>query len=257
MNLVRAELLKLRTTSTWWILSLVALTFWGLSMWMASTTSADSGISTADDRASLVTVGQYGGLLVMLLLGAIVVTNEYSHQTATITLLTTPRRPVVVAAKLGAAVIAGVAFWLLTTVLTAIGIATVTDVDAAALLSDPVAWRAVGLNAVFYVIWAVLGVGAGLLMRSQVAAAVVLTVTYIGLGPALGILTMTASGWLASALEHAVALNPIDNLVLIAADSVSGGTDRGIAAIVLAGYAVLAAVTASAGTLIMKRRDIS
>ena len=39
MNLVRAELLKIRSTSTWWIFGLIALPLWALTLlvnWVSS-----------------------------------------------------------------------------------------------------------------------------------------------------------------------------------------------------------------------------
>ena len=69
----------------------------------------------ATTAAQIYTSGQFFGLLFVMLLGAILMTNEYYHQTATATFLTTPQRTKVILAKLGTAVLAAGFFWVLTT----------------------------------------------------------------------------------------------------------------------------------------------
>ena len=54
------------------------------------------------EAASLYTSGQYVGLLVILILGILIATNEFSQQTATATFLATPKRERVVLSKIGA-----------------------------------------------------------------------------------------------------------------------------------------------------------
>src|SRR5262249_44834186 len=68
--------------------------------------------------AYLVTSGQYFGLLFVLLIGIITVTNEFHHQTATTTFLATPHRTAVIVAKTVAAAIFGAVLWFVTTLLT-------------------------------------------------------------------------------------------------------------------------------------------
>jgi ABC-2 type transport system permease protein len=112
MRLIGAELLKIRTTSTWWIFSLILLPLWALAvLYNWGTANITRGIDTTDadvpaDQAELVRVtgeavnvaatlytsGQFLGVLLVMLLGAIIVTNEFFHLTATTTFLTTPHR---------------------------------------------------------------------------------------------------------------------------------------------------------------------
>ncbi len=117
MNLVRAELTKIRTTSTWWIFTLIMLPLWALAVlynWGTANvmTQTDPGADVPADQAELVRVageainvattlytsGQFFGVLLVMLLGAILVTNEFFHQTATTTFLVTPHRERVVLA---------------------------------------------------------------------------------------------------------------------------------------------------------------
>ena len=131
MSLVNAELRKIRTTATWWIFGLVMLPLWALALlvnWGTSnlTTNADQTGLNADQAeqvkvageavnvaANLYTSGQFFGVLIVMVLGAIVVTNEFFHQTATTTFLTTPRRESVLVAKLIASALLGLVFWVL------------------------------------------------------------------------------------------------------------------------------------------------
>jgi ABC-type transport system involved in multi-copper enzyme maturation permease subunit len=277
MNLVRAELLKIRTTSLWWILALVNLPLWGLSLWINyfSTVSAlafnaadaegvppgavaqiETAQQTANVVANLYTTGQFLGVLLVMLLGAIVVTNEFFHQTATTTFLTSPRRTEVVLAKLSASVLLGGAFWLVTTILNLIvGPMILSSLDTPSMLGDAVVWRAIGLNGLAYVIWAVLGVGAGVLIRSQIAATITLTMLYLGGFIAqliiYGILSKQLGAW----FDNIQVLVPTNaSQLIISGTELPGAPDRWVGAVVLIGYAL---VTGVLGTLIMKRRDVS
>ncbi len=103
MNLVRSELLKIRTTSTWWWLALgaflsIALAF-AFNAWYAVTVLGGDGAefgaspeqsTPAAQAANIYTSGQYLGLMFVMLIGILMVTNEFFHQTATTTFLTTP-----------------------------------------------------------------------------------------------------------------------------------------------------------------------
>ncbi len=138
MNLVRSELLKIRTTNTWWLFGLGALVTLALAFLINTVNAhyslhppagATDGlppeqaeqVAAASDivyqAANLYTSGQFFGLLFVMLLGIILVTNEFYHQTATTTFLTTPRRSTVILAKLGTATLFGAGLWLLTTAL--------------------------------------------------------------------------------------------------------------------------------------------
>ncbi|MDG4841395.1 ABC transporter permease, partial [Micromonospora sp. WMMD967] len=113
MNLVRSELLKIRTTNTWWIFALISLPLWALTLlinWLQADTLTNGNLgevpadqadtlaaaSSADALSSnLFTTGQFFGLLIVMLLGIIVVTSEFFHQTVTTTFLTNPHRTAV------------------------------------------------------------------------------------------------------------------------------------------------------------------
>ena len=102
MRLVKAELRKIRTTNLWWILLLAVVAFTALAFFFNAVQAHDmlagpapvyEGMSPEDNEqlqatwkaqanheaiaAGLYTSGQYFGLLFTMVLGILLVTNEY------------------------------------------------------------------------------------------------------------------------------------------------------------------------------------
>src|SRR5215475_2092712 len=137
-RLVRAEVMKIRTTRAWWLFvggfaalaTLAALFGWAshhAELYPPSdlTNEAAALAQAAADRtpagaaamaASMMTSGQALLVLVTLLLGVHLVTSEYAARTMTSTFLVTPRRGQVIAAKLASAVAFGAGCWAIATV---------------------------------------------------------------------------------------------------------------------------------------------
>lgn len=274
MSLVNAELLKIRTTSTWWIFGIILLPLWALSLlanWGTAnlTSQADQTDLSAQQAeqvrvaseavnvaANLYTSGQFFGVLIVMLLGAIVVTNEFFHQTATTTFLVTPRRESVVLAKLVASAVLGVAFWLITTVGNLIAAPFILrSMDVGSQLGEGAIWRAIGLNALAFILWAVLGVGFGVLIRSQIAATVTLALVYVvgtfGASLIFTLLATKVADWFS---KVQVLVPTTASALMISGTELPGNPPRWVGAVVLIGYAAVAGVL---GTVIMKRRDIS
>jgi ABC-2 type transport system permease protein len=274
MNLVRAELTKVLTTSLWWIFGLIMLPLWAASVginWLTSSVTAatpDSGLSPeqleqvqAARRAvnvatNLYTSGQYLGVLLVLLLGAILVTSEYFHLTATTTFLVTPRRERVIVAKLVVGVLIGLAFWAVTTVGNLIVVPFVLrHLTVGAQLGEPAVWRAIGLNALAYAVWAILGVGVGVLIRSQLAATLTLAGTYLIGTSGLGLVFTLLANKIADWINNLQVLIPtVASQLMISGTELPGNPPRWVGAAVLLGYAVVSGLL---GTAITRRRDIS
>ncbi|WP_346538405.1 ABC transporter permease subunit [Micromonospora sp. DPT] len=277
MNLVRAELLKIRTTNTWWLFGLGALVTLALAFLVNALNAnlslsgpqdveglpreqAEQVLASADEvyqAANLFTSGQYFGLLFVLLLGIIVVTNEFYHQTATTTFLTTPHRTVVVTAKLVAAALIGAFFWLVTTVLTVP--ATLIFFAAKgwdAHLGDWDITRAILLNLLAYVLWGVFGVGFGVLIRSQIGATITAVVLYLVGTTAANLVFFLLQQWLEQdwISKLAVSVPSTASSLMISGTELPGSPPQWVGAVVLIAYAV---VTSAAGSLIMRRRDIA
>ncbi|MFC4147100.1 ABC transporter permease [Micromonospora mangrovi] len=273
MNLVRSELLKIRTTSTWWIFGLITLPLWGVAMllnWLgAATATGANGDVPADQAdqiqaaasadslaANVYTNGQFLGLMIVMLLGIVVVTSEFFHQTVTTTFLTAPHRTAVMLAKLAAAGVLALLFWLVTTLLNlVVGPLVLHAVDVGPQLGSGAVWRAIGLNALAYLLWSVLGVGLGVLIRSQIGATVTGILLYlggtIGAGIALSLLAAKFGDWI-NKLQLLVP--SLASGLMVSGADIPGQPPRWAGAAVLIGYAVVAGAI---GVLTIRRRDIS
>jgi hypothetical protein len=274
MRLVNAELFKIRTTALWWIMGIILLPLYAASLgfnWLTSyaylSGQADGGGADAQAQidaaaqpiniaTNLYTTGQYMGVLIVLLLCAIIVTSEFFHLTATTTFLVTPRREAVIIAKLGAGVIVGLAVWAVTTLLDLILVPIILDaLNLPVQLGEPAVWRAIGLNALAFGLWAVLGVGLGVLIRSQLAATLTLAIVYtVGAAVIGGIFQLLASQVAEWIGKLQVLVPTTASQLMLAGTELPGNPPRWVGAVVLIGYAVIAGVV---GTLITKRRDIS
>jgi len=274
MRLLNAELFKLRTTAIWWIMGIILIPLYAASIgfnWLSSyaltTGQADGGNANAQAQVDAVsqpiniatnmyTTGQYMGVLIVLLLTAIIVTSEFFHLTATTTFLVTPRREAVILAKVGAGMIVGVVVWVLTTVLNLILVPIIMDaLNLPVQLGEPAVWRAIGLNLLAFVLWAVLGVGLGVLIRSQLAATLILAIVYtIGaavVGLIFSLLTQYVAEWIG---KLQVLVPTTASELMLSGTDLPGNPPRWVGAVVLIGYAIVAGVV---GTMITKRRDIS
>lgn len=242
IRLIGAELLKLRTTRTFWALAGAAAAL--VLLILVLTLSLDDQLDAEQDVTDLLsTVGLTG--LLTLVLGVVVGAGEYRHGTIASTLLVTPNRLRAVAAQViacglgGLAIAAGVAALVLV-----IGLPWLSAKD----VPIPPAGDIVGdlLGGILYAgLAATLGTALGALLRNQVAAVVTILVLIFVLEPTV------------SALLEGVA--PFTLTGLGAALSGASGDDGsdllapGVAALVWAGYASLLAVLAAIRTA---HRDI-
>lgn len=198
MRLVRAEIMKIRTTNTWWLFGIGIIVVTALALTsngfehhfdlypqlsaMPTDERAQAIAQAAQSRthaglaaiaADMMTSGQFFGVLFSMLIGVLVVTNEFFHQTATATFMTNPHRTTVIMAKLAAAMSFGVLFWLISTVLdlgtTAIYLHTQ---HVSISLFDWIVIRSVLLNLLAFAMWAIFGLGLGTLVRSQIGAVI-------------------------------------------------------------------------------------
>ena len=272
MNLVRAELFKVRTTPLWWIMGIVLLPLYAASVlvnWARANAGAPQGgvpnsqseqieaaLQPINVATSLYTSGQYFGVLIVLLFSAIIVTSEFFHLTATATFLVTPRREAVILAKFGAAIIVALLVWVLTTLLNLALVPLIMDnLGLGSQLGEPAVWRAIGLNALAFLLWAVLGVGAGVLIRNQLAATLILGILYTVGTSVIGVIFFLLAENVARWIEKLQVLVPTTaSQLMISGTDLPGNPPRWVGAAVLIGYAI---VTGVLGTLIIKRRDIS
>jgi ABC-2 type transport system permease protein len=270
MNLVRAELFKVRTTALWWIMAIILLPLYLLSVgfnWLSANATGEGAPESQAEQieaslqpinvaTNLYTSGQYMGVLIVLLLSAIIVTSEFFHLTATTTFLVTPRREAVILAKFAAAMIVSLIVWAATTIGNLILVPFILDaLNHDVGLGEPAVWRAIGLNALAFVLWGVLGVGAGVLIRSQIAATLVLAILYTVGTQVIGIIFFLLTEYVAEWTENLQVLVPtVASQLMISGTELPGSPPRWVGALVLIGYAV---ATGALGTMLTKRRDVS
>jgi ABC-type transport system involved in multi-copper enzyme maturation permease subunit len=304
-RLVRGELLKVRTTNLWWILGICALVATALALLLNilvahfeiqeahnppnfrdvfapedNPTPEELAQVEADWRAehqlgalllrhaaNIFTSGQFFGLLIVLLFGTLLVTNEYFHQTATTTFLTSPRRTQVILSKVLAAVSVAAFVWLVTTLIDlGAGIIFFSTEGEANSLGVWSVQRAVLMNLPTYVLWALLGMGLGALIRNQIAATLVGAGLYLIGGQVAQLVFIAAyTFWIKEVwvIEAMVALPAVATSVMISPQRVEiWQTDAGAAiyapqwwvgALILIGYGVVATTL---GTLLIRRRDV-
>jgi ABC-2 type transport system permease protein len=251
-RLVRAEWTKLFTTRVWIGLLLGACVMVaGFSVLLTSFAGNPEAqlppVGTPQyEQVALATGSQV--VVLFLILGIIGMTQEYRHRTATPTFLTTPRRGRVVVAKLVGYAIAAAPFALLVLAVNVLVVSIHAGArgDAPELTGDNL--RVLAASGLALVIYAVIGVGLGALLRNQVGAIVGGLVYLFVIEPIIRSIPATAPAykWLpGGGLEALTATLEAENLTLL--EPWQGG-------LLLLGYGLVAAVL---GTFLAVRRDIT
>jgi ABC-2 type transport system permease protein len=280
LRLIRAEIMKGRTTSTWWlfligftVFTALALTINGVGhhyqlyppphvpgqavvvpdIGQPASASTPSAIA-----ASMLTSGQFLGVLFAMIAGILLMTNEFAHHTAAATFLTVPRRGMVVVAKLAAAACLGGLFWFAATFLSAV----VTPFylhsqHVSATLTGWIVLRSVLLNLLAFVMWAIFGLGLGTVVRSQVAAVVGGILIYLGSDAGVQLIihliyNVYHHGWLLGVPVIAPAV--ASNVMITPGRAFLHAPPQWAGLVVLAGYCLV--ITAS-GIRLTRSRDVT
>jgi len=182
INLVLAELLKFRTTRTFWGLAGSAL---GLVLLIVILTLAiDDHLNTEQDvRDLLSTAGIYG--LMTLILGVVAGAGEYRHGTIAWTLLVTPNRLRAVGGGVIACFLGGLAIGVVVaSCVTAVALPWLSAKDA--VLPPTGDLLKILLGGVLYAaLAAALGSAFGQLLRNQVAGVVIVLVLIFVVDPVI------------------------------------------------------------------------
>jgi ABC-2 type transport system permease protein len=168
---LRSELRKMRTTRTnvGLLLGLVALVLFGV---VAGSFGNDSELSSAENQRELVGNGAFAAVFAAMI-GVMAMTSEFRHGTIRATFVFTPARTLVVAAKVLASMLVGIAFGALGSGLAlGVGVAMIHGRGNDVLIDSGDVRRLLLGAAVMSALWAALGVGLGALARNQVFAIV-------------------------------------------------------------------------------------
>jgi ABC-2 type transport system permease protein len=246
-DLIAAELLKMRTTRTFWWVSLLAV---GLSVLVTVITLATSTTDNLDDARSLVSNMGIPGLF-MIILGVVGAAGEYRHGTITSTFLVAPDRRRVLAAKAGAYILGGLAVGIVSAILTLAISAPWLSAQGDSLGSLGLGTADLGLivagTLAYLAISGMLGVAVGALVTNQVTAVVAVFVILFVIDPVVAGLANAYGKFSLQGLGMRLSGN----------SSANAGYELfplGVAALVYLGYAVaVLAATAAIAT----RRDVA
>ncbi len=175
--LLRSEVRKVVTTRLWWgmLLGALALAALGVVAQIATNGLKNNPAAPLTDPATQrsVLASATGGYIFSVVVGIILITTEYRHFTSRPTFLLEPRRGRVIAAKLLVAAGVGLLYGV-----ACVGVAVAITVPWFAAKGIVLGWASNGLvvtmvgAAVAVAIFAVVGVGVGVLFRNQVTAVI-------------------------------------------------------------------------------------
>jgi ABC-2 type transport system permease protein len=182
-GLIRSEFRKLFSTQVWiWLLlgtaGLTALAVVGTILGDGASGNPTPRLVTPEGQRNLFSAGSAGAIFVCVL-GIIGITAEYRHLTVTPTYLVTPKRGQVVAAKLAVYGILGLGYAIVSQiVLIAMVVPWLNARGVDFSLTGNGIPRVLLAGLIVTVIYGILGVGTGALIRNQIAA-VTLTLAYL------------------------------------------------------------------------------
>ncbi|WP_438354445.1 ABC transporter permease [Microbacterium sp. CJ88] len=269
VNAARAESTKLFSTSIWWILAIVLAVYVAFTssalgfVLSASATGALGGRGPQPDAAGLpamlYSTATAVGYVFPLLIGTLLVTAEFRHKTLTPTFLATPRRARVLWGKVAVGVVIGVIYAVIgiaASVGPAAGFLVGYGLDTGFGASDT--WALIGRMVIAFVLWVLVGIGVGALVRNQVGAIVgvlVFTQFIEPIGRVAGTFVQGLSDvtrFLPGAAGDALVGSSIFSGATGA--TTSGTLEWWAGGLVLLGYAVVLLVL---GSLVSWRRDIN
>jgi ABC-2 type transport system permease protein len=261
IRLIRIELLKLRTTRLSYGLLATAAGLTALfSVIEASRAGSAKGIGplyTASGLNAVVSADVFA-LIMAAVFGVTISSGEFRHATATQTYLATPRRGRVLAAKAAAGALGGAVFGLVGYVIAlGVGLAFVAARGYHVAVGDVTLARYGIGHVVAAALLAAVGVALGSLIRSQLAAVIIVFVETVVIESVLGglfssiqpYLPYTAATTLGGTALGRAAFGPANG-----ASTTAVPLPFAAAAALLAGVAVLLSVVAARTTV---RRDVS
>ncbi|MEN9304983.1 MAG: hypothetical protein RLY76_251 [Actinomycetota bacterium] len=129
-----------------------------------------SGTNTAEG-INAVFANAAGGYLFALIMGILIMTNEFRHGTAVGTFLVTPKRSTVLFAKIIAAAFAGLIVQIFSfLVAISAGVIALGFYEPHAPVTSELLWKIFRASALSGVVLGVVGVGLGALVKNQIAA---------------------------------------------------------------------------------------
>jgi ABC-2 type transport system permease protein len=243
-RLVAAEWLKLRTTWFLWATVPTAVLLSGVAVAGLVLSSEVAGAALLEPTEHIRQAALHltsSGTVLVIVLGIVITAGEYRTQTATDTFLTTPRRGRVLAAKLATGALLGLALGVLAA---AVGLPVTYLLFELEGVAFPAAsgevWLTLGGVVLCAVLFLILGIAFGSLVRNQLIAVVSALVLVLLVEQLLTQAGAAIAEWLPGNAGAAVVRTPGEFL------------DPGAGALLLLAYTVAIAL---AGLVVVVRRD--
>ncbi|HEX2706315.1 MAG TPA: ABC transporter permease subunit [Candidatus Lustribacter sp.] len=262
---VRSELRKFFTTRMWWGMAIGVFLAGGLfallfALLAGSTAGGGAGSSALPDLSdpqmvsTVYTGGLSVGYLLTLAVGVLTIGSEYRHKTISSTFLSTPHRARVMGAKVISLLVIG-AFYGLVSLTGSFGVgATVIAIKGFSPAPDGGQLvRTMGLSLLVLGLWALIGLGVGILIPNQIVAILVAVGAAWIVEPLAG-LALSFVSWGAKVVPYlpsqatSAMVEQVSQSDTVRLLSWWGG------ALVLTGYAAVMAVV---GTWLTLRRDVT
>lgn len=257
-GVLRGEWIKLLSLrSTWWVLgaTVAVMTLVSFAAAMSLDVMAEDPLTapglTQMHGAEIVSGGSQIGVVTIALLGALLITGEYSTGMIRSTLAAVPTRLPVLVAK-------AVALVATTVVVTVVSMAVsylvtmpqLSRYDLVPALDDATTWQILGGTVYFLVAGALFALGVGTLLRSTAGTVTVALTVLLLLPGVLGFITLD---WVETLVRH-LPLPAAGAFLTPGGTTALGGTElsAGAGIAVVAAYAVLPLV---AGAVLLRRRD--
>lgn len=252
MGLLNAELRKLRTVWTTWILTFVAWAFVAFSAGFYVLESQFSGEFTGTVDQTAAAIDQIGGNSVFVLVIALMlVTTEFRHGTIGRTLQLTPSRTRVLAAKAFAGIGYSVVFFATSLVVVALFVwIRMATADVSLEFGDAV-WTAVWQGLAGLALTAIFGVAIGALLRSQVVAITLSLVWVFILEQLINQFLPSVGRWLPFQALNSIFIS--EEIMATMPEGMQQPLEPGVAFAVFLGYAFVAAAAAG---ILMRVRDV-
>lgn len=240
---LRAEILKVRSTRTTLglVLGMVAIIL--LFVILTALLSSVGEMSQRDRQRSLFSIGSFAGLF-SALAGIMLVTGEYRFGTIRPTYLFTPRRSIVLVAKVAASLVAGFAFALVGEILSvAVGGAILDERGISIGLTHHDYWLLTIGTLIGTALWGGIGVGLGMIVRNQVGAIIGILAWGFVIQNLLFALAPSVGRWTPDQAQNGM-MGMTDAHLL----------DPGVGGVVLVGWTILLCI---AGAVMAARRDVT
>lgn len=263
---VGSEFRKFFTTRLWWgMLIAIVVAGAGFAALFAFLFTSEAvigeggpGIPTSDAELARTTFtsGIGVGYLLTLAIGVMTVGAEYRHKTITATFLAEPKRSRVMVAKTIMLLALGAMYGLASLIASVVTGATILSARGHEPFGDPEIWRTLALSLLVLGLWALIGLGVGILIPNQVAALLIAVGVAWIVEPIIGaVLPLTEIGAdIARYLPSQATNATLDVQNISFGGTVSDQLAWWAGALVLTGYAVVMAVI---GTVRTVRADIS